>query len=818
MTSVRMGETGDPPPSRGEAFGAPGMEPRWTHGDKDGVGTAYSADSRLWFTLWRGIATEVYFPTIDLPQTRDLQFLVTDGSSFFHEEKRDLEPVVEPLSRHALGFRVYSRDPQGRYAIDKEVIASPHLPALLERVRFTVAPAWRGRLRAFLLCAPHLDGGGWGNSASVLEVGGRKILAAAKPGNGLALAASRPYRRCSVGYVGRSDGWTDLNANLQLDWEFESAPNGNVALTGELPMEDGEEFTVALALGRGLPHATTTLLQALAVPYASARTRFLEEWERACRHLLPLEGPSTDGGALLYASYSVLLAHEDKVFPGAFIASLAIPWGSNRGDEERGGYHLVWTRDLVHIATGLLAVGNREAPLRALVYLASRQLPDGGFPQNFWLPGTPYWTGLQLDEVAHPILLAYRLAKDGALGEFDPYPMVLAAAGFLVRQGPVSQQDRWEEVAGYSPSTLAVQIAALFAAAELARERGDRGTAEFLGAYADFLDARVEDWTVTSEGTLMPEVRRHYVRVRPAAPGDPPPEAGAIDAPLTLPNGPPDGPNRFPAKEVVDAGFLELVRYGLRRADDPTIVASLRVVDRVLKVETPRGPCWRRYNHDGYGQRADGSSFVDWGQGRAWPLLTGERGHYELAAGHDVRPYLQAMERFVSPAGLLPEQVWDEPDRPAAHLTLGGPTGSAMPLAWAHGEYLCLARSARDGRPYEQIPELARHTARHPRGAPAPVIWKLNHRTPRVPAGAVLRVVAGEPFRLHWSADGWATVQDDSSRPTRVGVDFVDLTVPEPAHGPIRFTFLWTARNAWEGTDFAVDVLPPHAPRGATNR
>ncbi len=805
-------------PVRGEAFGAPGMEPRWTHGDKDGVGTAYSGDSRLWFTLWRGVATEVYFPTVDRPQTRDLQFLVTDGASFFHEEKRDLLPTVERLSRHALGFRVLGRDPEGRYSIEKEVLSSPHLPALLERVRFAVAPAWRGRLRAYLLCAPHLDGGGWGNSASVLDVAGRRVLAAAKGGSALTLAASTPFRRCSVGYVGRSDGWTDLEENLTLDWEFDRAPDGNVALTGELPMEDGGEFTVVLGLGRGLPHATTTLLQALAIPFANARARFLDEWERACRHLLPLQGHSSDGGALLSSSYSVLLAHEDKNFAGAFIASLAIPWGSNRGDEERGGYHLVWTRDLVHIATGLLACGNREAPLRALVYLASRQQPDGGFPQNFWVPGDPYWSGQQLDEVAHPILLAYRLAKEGALGEFDPYPMVLAAAGFLVRQGPVSQQDRWEEVAGYSPSTLAVQIAALFAAGEMARERGDRSTAGFLQAYADFLEAHVEEWTVTTEGTVVPGVRRHYVRARPAAPGDPAAEGGANDGPLGLPNQPPGAPECYPAKEIVDAGFLELVRYGLRRPDDPTIVASLQVVDRLLKVTTPHGPCWRRYNHDGYGQRPDGSSFAGWGRGRAWPLLTGERGHYELAAGRDVRPYLQAMEHFVSPAGLLPEQVWDEPDRPTQHLVLGGPTGSAMPLAWAHGEYLALSRSARDGRPYEQIPELVHHYTGRRRDAVAPTVWKANHRVATVPAGSSLRVVAGEPFRLHWSADDWRTVRDDSSSPLPIGVDYLDVPVDAAAPGPVRFTFFWTARNAWEGVDHAVAVAPARPPLATAGR
>jgi len=794
--------------SPGEAFGAPGMEPRWTHGDKDGVGTAYSADSRLWFTLWRGIATEVYFPTIDQPQTRDLQFLVSDGTSFFHEEKRHLRPSVRRLSPHALGFHVRSEDPDGRYAIDKEVIASPHLPALLERVRFEVAPAWRSRLQCYVLCAPHLDGGGWGNTARVLEVGHRKVLTATKGGSALALAASVPFRRLSCGFVGRSDGWTDLAENFTMDWEFASASDGNVALTGELDVEGGEEFTVALGLGRKLPHATTTLLQALATPYRAARERFLEQWERACTKLLPLGRHAGDHGALLHASYSILLGHEDKNYPGAFIASLSIPWGYARGDEARGGYHLVWTRDLVHIATGLLAAGNHEAPLRALVYLASRQQADGGFPQNFWIPGDAYWSGVQLDEVAHPILLAWRLFREEALEEFDPYPMVLAAAGFLLRRGPVSQQDRWEEVEGYSPSTLAVSISALIAASELARRHGDEGTATFLEEYADFLESHLERWTVTTEGTVCPGVARHYVRVRPSGLDAPPPADGANDGEVQLPNQPPGAPTSFPAKEIVDPGFLELVRYGIRRPDDPTIVSSLRVVDRLLRTETPFGPCWRRYNHDGYGQRPDGGPFVEWGQGRAWPLLTGERGHYEVAAGRDARPLLHAMERFATGAGFLPEQVWDEADRPAQHLTLGRPTGSAVPLAWTHAEYLCLIRSVADRRPFEQMPELVqRYATARPRTRPIEV-WRPTHPTPSVPAGSRLRVIAPEAFRLRWTQDDWRTVTEEPSVATAVGVDYFDVEVADRA-GTVRFTFYWPGRGAWEGRDFAVGIAPP---------
>ncbi|MBP2687715.1 MAG: glycoside hydrolase 15-related [Deltaproteobacteria bacterium] len=505
--------------------------------------------------------------------------------------------------------------------------------------------------------------GGWGNNGRVVEIAGRKILTAEKDGVWLALGATAPFSRLSCGFVGRSDGWTDLAVDYRMDWEFGRATDGNIALTGELDLGGRREFTVGLAFGDGLHNAATTLLESLATPFTEHRERYAEQWNRSCRQLLPLDKSASDGGDLYHGSYSLLLAHEDKTYPGAFIASLSIPWGESKGDDDRGGYHLVWTRDMVNTATGLLAAGNTESPLRALIYLAVSQDEDGGFSQNFWIDGESYWRGIQLDEVAFPILLAWRLLRKGDLGNFDPYPMVMGAARYLILHGPATQQERWEEAAGYSPSTIASNIAALVCAASFARERGDGATAAFLEEYADFLECHVEAWMVTTAGTLVPGIRRHYIRILPVDVNDPfPPEDPNLGL-LALANRPPGSRWRFPAKEIVDGGFLELVRYGIRKADDPLIVDSLRVLDAVLKVDTPVGPCWRRYNHDGYGQREDGGPFVAYGKGRAWPLLTGERGHYELAAGRSPGPYLRAMEGFASPTGLLPEQVWDEAHR-----------------------------------------------------------------------------------------------------------------------------------------------------------
>ncbi len=793
-------------PDRREAFGWPGIPPRWTHAAKEGVGTAYSSSSRLWFTLWNGVVTEVYYPTVDRPQLRDLQYLVTDGESFFHEEKRHLRSRTERISNHVLGYRITNEDPGGRYSIVKEILSDPHLPCLLVHTTLSGEERAVDRLRLYALCAPHLGMGGWANNGYALESAGRRILTAEKDGVWLAMAATVPFARMSCGYVGKSDGWTDLARDFRMDWEFDRATNGNLALTGEISPDGCREFTLGLAFGDGLHNAVTTLLESLAVPFAEQRDRYADQWNRSCRRILPLHKEGPDGGELYHGSYSLLLAHEDKTFPGAFIASLSIPWGEAKDDADRGGYHLVWTRDMVNTATGLLAAGNTESPLRALIYLAVSQHEDGGFSQNFWIDGEPYWQGIQLDEVAFPILLARRLLGKGDLGNFDPYAMVMAAAAYLVLHGPATQQERWEEVGGYSPSTLASNIAALVCAACFARERGDEAAAAYLTEYADFLERHVERWTVTTDGTLVPGIPRHYIRILPADVNDPFPLENPNLGIVALANRPPGAQWRFPAKEIVDGGFLELVRYGVRRADDPVIVDSVKVLDAVLKIDTPCGPSWRRYNNDGYGQREDGGPFGGWGKGRAWPLLTGERGHYELAAGRDPGPYLRAMERFAAPTGLLPEQVWDEPDRPEIYMRLGSPTGSARPLMWAHAEYIKLLRSAQDGKAFDLVPEVAaRYLSGRREGRPLE-IWKHNRQVPVARGGDVLRIQAGAPFLLHWTRDDWSATEDTHSTGTSLGIDSVDIPIPEGRVGRIRFTFYWPGAGRWEGRDYQVSV------------
>ncbi len=799
---------------QGTAFGAPGVEPRWTSSKKDAVATAYAASSRVWFTVSHGTLNEVYFPTIDRPQMRDMELLFTDESTFFHEEKRDFEYDFHYIDKDAPAVRVVASDLEGRYTVTKEFLSDPHHPVVLMHVRITGEEEVLSRLKCYALLAPHLDGGGAGNSARSISIAGQRALLAWKGGTSLALGVTGGFSRSSCGFVGKSDGYQDLSSNMRMDWQFGSALDGNVAIMGEIDCAKMREFTIAIALGYGHHAALSGLMQTLSTPYELHLKRFIDQWHRA---LSPsaLAAASMDGGRLARISHNVILTHEDKTYPGAFIASASIPWGASKGDDDLGGYHLVWTRDMVQSAGALLACGRVDTALRALVYLACTQRPDGGFSQNFWIDGTAYWSGIQLDEVAFPILLAWRLWKRDGLGEFDVFPFVERAAGFLVRYAPVTQQERWEENAGYSPSTLAVVIAALVCAADLARAARATEMAGFLETYADWIEAHLDEWTTTDDGVLLPEVKRHYMRIRPPAAGEPFHNPELKPGYIHIANRAPDEQQDYDAREVIDGGFLELVRYGIRRADDPLIVDTVKVLDAVLKYETPYGRCWRRYNHDGYGQRKDGGPYMGWGQGRAWPLLGGERAHYELAAGRDVKPLIKAYEQFSSVGGMLPEQVWDHADMPGEGMYEGRSAGSAQPLVWAHAEYLKLLRSVVDGEVFDRVPVVEERYA-VPKGTrnfeSKTEIFTLTRATAKMPSGFSLRVIDAHKFDVVWTLDDWATEQRVSARLVGFLGAFVDLPIPpEVRDGKLVFTLHWAegpeVEEHWLGRNLEVEIV-----------
>jgi glucoamylase len=786
----------------GIAFGAPGIEPRWTSSAKEGFGTAYHTSCRLWFTLSHGIVNEIYYPSVDQPNTRDFQYLITDGETFCHEEKLDLEHEMVYPEKSCLYYRLTNSEPKGRYRIIKDILTDAHRSVLLVHTRLEIADkSLKDKLRLYALLAPHIDRCGAGNSGRFTDISGSKLLHARRGGFHLVMGCTTHFSRMSVGFAGYSDGWQDLR-NFQMDWQFNLAENGNIALTGEIDPRRGMEFTVAIAMGQSYQSAAAKLLQSLADPFEKHRNDYVRQWRRAeadQAHDYPEH--TGDAGGMYRLSRCILLSHEDKVFEGAMVASMSIPWGETKGDNDLGGYHLVWTRDLVQSATALLATGQTGTPLRALVWLAVVQRPDGSFPQNSWINGRMYWAGLQLDEIAAPILLAWRLRREAVrVGQCDPAGMIRQATAFLLLEGPVTAQDRWEENAGYSPSTLAVIIAGLVCAADFETNKAE---ADFILAYADWMTSHIEEWTVTTRGELVPGVPRHYIRINPADPIAPDPEADPNTAMIQVAN----GGGLHPARNVVGGDFLHLVRFGLKAADDPIILSSIKVIDSVLKRDLPQGPCWRRYNHDGYGQYPDGSAFDGAGEGRSWPILTGERGHYELAAGRDALPFIKAMEEFGNQGGMITEQLWDAEDLPNGRMKKGKPTGSAMPLCWSHAEYISLVRSRRDGVCFDRVePAYQRYVVK-------PVtsryeMWTFRHQIRRAPKGKIVRLIMANEATVVWSADHWKNVQRTETVCNQaLNLWYADFATEKmPAGSLLEFTFQWKKAERWEGRNYTIKI------------
>jgi glucoamylase len=788
----------------GEAFGRPGIEPKWTSSSKEGIGTALSEASPVWFTLAYGVLNEIYYPRVDCANTRDAQYLITDGKTFFHEEKRDLQHHLEYATERALHFRQTNTDPAGRYEIVKETLTDPRAPVVLVETQYKVLQPGAKNFQLFALIAPHLGNQGMGNQGRAMTIDGRECLVAERSGTALAVVASIPFLKRSCGFVGQSDGWRDLHDNMRMDWEFASATDGNISLMGQLDLSQAQEWTLAIGFGMTVEEAARHAFGSLERGWEAARVEYQKGWHEYCDGLIDLSGESGDGGRTFWTSAMLIRAHEDRRHAGALCASLSIPWGEIHGDQDLGGYHLVWPRDLCQSAMAALAAGDVKLPLRVLRYLASIQFPDGGMPQNCWVDGRPFWSGIQLDEVAFPIILARRLEVLGLLEGFDPYPMVRAGASYILRRGPASPQERWEEDAGISPSTLAAEIAALACAGEMALLRNDRLCARLCRRTADHWATNVEQWTFATRGTLG-GYSEYYVRLESLDPetleSDRDPNTGVLHI-----NNVPAEQSGFPVYDIIDGGFLELVRYGIRGADDEHITKTLAVYDAVLKVDTPCGPVWHRYNHDGYGQKANGDAFDGTGVGRAWPLLTGERAHYEIAAGRDVREYIKALECFANPGAMIPEQVWDTEDIAERLMFFGRPTGSAMPLVWAHAEYIKLLRSVRDRRVFDLVePVRLRYVEQQVKSDWQ--VWLFNHKLHRARHDKPLRLETIAPGRLHWTVNRWVDVHDTELVDDGLGIYSHEFAAGQLKPGSsLEFTFYWAETESWEGRNFSIAI------------
>ncbi len=791
------------------APGTPGSPPHWAPGAKSGVGTARSHESPVWFTLSRGVLTEVFYPFVDTANTRELQLLVADGRDFVSAEKSGTRSEVSCLKNGVPAYHLVNTCLHGRYRIEKVVLTDPHRPVVLQQIQFTPL---LGKLGDYSVCVqlnPHLGNRGAGNTARVGDYKGEPMLFARRGDAALALACSVPWRKRSAGFAGTSDGWQDLSHHKRMEWGYDRAENGNVALTGEVDLEATKgRFVLALGFGRDEGEAGHRARASLLTGFESARHDYVRGWSEWRDELLAVGDSRQDPHDLYGLSAAVMRIHEGKSFAGGIVASLAVPWGFAKGDDDMG-YHLVWPRDMIQTVGGLLAVRKHVDARRVLLYFQVTQEADGHWPQNMRLDGRAWWDGIQLDEMSFVILLVGLARREGALDDAQLkglWPMVRRAAGYLIRHGPATPMDRWEEEAGYFASTLAVEVPALLVAAELAEAQGEADPGAYLRETADCWNAAIESllYVRGTDRARRAGVDGYYVRF--ALPNQmqfTDPAHGEV----VLKNHP-QGTAPVPLAEVVSPDALALVRFGLRAADDPRIVNTVKVIDGAVRVETPRGPGWHRYSHDGYGEHADGAPFDGAGIGRIWPLLTGERAHYELAAGRrdEAERLLHAMERLAGDSGLLPEQVWDTDDIPERELHFGRPSGSAMPLVWAHAEYVKLRRSLHDGAVFDRPAGAYERYVVKKTGSPF-AFWRFTQQRRALAAGKVLRLEVEAAAVVRWSADGWKSTRETPTRDTGLGMYVADLPTKDLAPGAeVVFTFHWTEADHWEGTNFRVAV------------
>ena len=744
---------------RGEAPGAPGAAATWPPARKSLFGTAQSDASLVYFTGYRGALSEVFYPRLDAVQSVALEFLVGDADATFIDRESEQEYVAARPEARSMRWHVSTEQREHGWRLDKDIFTDPERSALIMRcaLQATGDRALTG-FRLYLRHDPALADTGGGDSAWTRRREGRTFLVAREGDYVSALATTLPWmhregggRRApmlSSGFSGVSDGLTDLlgtTGDRQMDHAYASAHGGNVEQLGWLDLYERDAgraqtraFDVVLAFGASEAEALDTASAVLDDDREQLARRYDAGWQSY------VEGLDTQGGSAddeYFLAAMTLQTLRDKQ-TGALVAGLGTPWGPTRGDTDNGGYHLVWARDLFKFANALVTAGDLETARGAVRYLfetlvqtedcgASEQdaadCPEGysrvgRFPQNAWLDGRAFWTSTQLDEQAMPILLALRVHETGdaaARAEIEGlWPRIRATADYIVSVGPWTPQERWEETSGYSPSTIAAEVAGLVAAAHFARLAGDDAAAARFLTVADYWQESIERWTFTTSGPYGDH--RYYIRLNPARPrggeglGRFDPETGPDAAtPLVIGN----GGGTHDQREITDGGFLELVRLGVKAPQDPFIAESLAEYDERIRQDIPgKGSAWFRYDFDGYGETNQGGAWdgVN-GRGRLWPIFTAERGMFEIArggSGKNGAAFLPMLRAFATPEGFIPEQVYNVTlQRPGFDvltpppLEPGTPTDSIAPLGWAMGEYMSLLAAVHAGRLVD-VPEV----------------------------------------------------------------------------------------------------------------
>jgi len=665
----------------GNAPGAPGANATWNESNLQGFADSLGSASKVWYTLGNGELENVFYPQTDTPSTFGLQYFVTDGSTFTNTETANTTHAISLVDPTSLVWQQVNTATNGDFTITKTYVADPSRSVVL--VQTTFANHTSTALQLYADYLPQLNNDGMGNTGGTDTTSGDPVASNGSVSS--ALAASTGFSQTTTGYVGSSsDGSSQLTSSHALTTTYSSASTaGHIVQVAQIPVaaSGSTTFTLALAFDSTQSAAVSDAAASLAAGFSSLESSFESGWHS---WVGGLNSPpaSVTGSSALKAQYYVSLmevkADEDKTYTGGFVAAPSDPWGTSVSANSGGGhgYHVVWTRDEYEMASALLAAGDATDANAALQYIFTyEEESSGAVKQNSFLNGNAVFGSLQMDEVADPIILAYQL---GATNSAD-WGHIQALANYLVSNGPYTPQERWEEASGYSPATMAAEIAGLICAASIAEANGATSLAASYQSTALSWAAEVDSMTYTTTGSYGNG--DYFLRITP----DGSPNSGAS---IGIAN----GGGSHDDRTVVDPSFLELVRLGIKAANATDITNTITAVDSQIKVTTPEGPVWHRYNFDGYGETSSGGDYTGSGVGNPWPVLSGERGEYDVAAGNltGAQSLLATMAGAANSGYQIPEQVWGG-STGTGGFTFGQPDNSATPLMWAMAQYVRLA-------------------------------------------------------------------------------------------------------------------------------
>jgi glucoamylase len=752
-------------------------------GRKDCLGTARNTTSLVWYTVADGVLSDVYYPTTDNTDNNTVQYIVTDGRTFTDLQQRDMSYTVRALDNTGMACQVTATSAKHGYRLVTDYITDPARDSVVMHTRYEPLTERARGYHVYVRYNALINGTGGGGSqnggagnatidpATTALISYNTGTQSTTPQRDYqvpvygTLVANRPFEAETSGFAGEpSDGLTQLDASHTLTTSYQQAIDGNVVQTAEINTTSGDQFTLALGYGQTQAQSLSAAVGSATTPFAVTYARYAAGWRAydATLRKPPARFPGVSAAqsakmtAQYWTSANVIKATADKEFPGAVVSSLADPWGqataansaSNGLPSVDVNYRVIFERDFYETFTGFLADGDIATARQMTRYIFNKvELPDGSFPRDALVNGAVASDNyvLEPDEQAFPLIMAWEsgLGKDAAL-----WPKVRAAADFLVAHGPVYGDERWEDQSGYSPSTIATEIAGLVCAARVAQLNGDPQRAALYDATADYYQRNVVNWTVTTDGPYSSQP--YFLRLSKT--GDP--NAAIV---YNLGNGSINADQRT----VVDDGFLELARFGELPADSPLIANSLKVADSVLETNTPSGPGYHRYgtryesengvnvpvtgSTDGYGDcyapapmncPLTGRPWIPWftGTGHVWPLLNGERGEQDLQTGDvsGAATQLDTMANFASGVGMIPEQDWEDADVPPSPygsdpttasigFTDGQPAGSAGEITWAEAQYVRLARDIATGTLIDQPSIVRERYVSHTPPAAAPL-------------------------------------------------------------------------------------------------